>query len=193
MVRDALASPPSTPFASPLISPQLHRRRQCQLASTAREAEGYLELGMHTQALRSLQRRAPLVHSDSRACFLLGESLRELSRFREALFPLRRSATLRPEEMPTWLALGWCYKRTGQLAQAIDALERAVAISPREAILHYNLACYYSLTNQRLQALRCLKRSFDLEPAFITLVEDETDFDGMRRDPAFRMLMCAMR
>ncbi len=168
------------------------KRHRVQLESSSREAEGYLELGLHAQALRSLQRRGPLVHSDHHACYLMGECLRELSRYSEALYPLRRSAELNPETSETWLALGWCYKRSGKLDSAIESLENALRHTPDEAILHYNLACYYSLAGRRLDALCRLKRAFDLEPTLRELVRDEPDFGPMRRDPGFRMLMAAM-
>lgn len=164
-------------------------QRTTRLSSASREAEGYLELGMHGHALRVLQRRGKLVHADPWACFLMGESLRELSRCREALYPLRRSAVLEPSRSETWLAIGWCYKRTGQIQEAIVALERAIALSPGEAILHYNLACYYSLANRRLAAIRRLRRAIDLDANFSQLVPHESDFDCMRSDPSFRMLV----
>lgn len=169
-----------------LSAPKRHRM---QLDSASREAEGYLELGMHQQALGSLQRRGKLVHSDHRACYLLGECLRELSRFGEALFPLRRSAELNPETSETWLALGWCYKRTGRLGDAIRALEDALRHTPDDALLNYNLACYYSLADCRLPALRRLKRAFDLDRSLCDLVAGESDFAPLRSDPGFRMLM----
>lgn len=166
-------------------------RHRMQLDSAAREAEGYLELGMHKHALGSLQRRGALVHSDGHACYLLGECLREMSRFREAIFPLRRCVDLKPESVEGWLALGWCYKRTHQLDMAIWSLEQAIHAAPDDALLHYNLACYYSLACRRLDALRRLKRSFDLDSAFRDLVAGEPDFAPLRDDPGFRMLLAA--
>lgn len=166
-------------------------RNRMQLESASREAEGYLELGMHPQALTSLQRRGKLVHSDDRACFLLGECLREMSRYHEALFPLERSADLNPESVETWLALGWCHKRTGRLDEAIRSLEKAAGFQPDDGLVYYNLACYYSLAGRRLDALRRLKRAFDLDAGLRKLVADEPDFGPMREDPGFRMLLAA--
>ena len=60
----------------------------------------------------SLQRRGSLVHGNGRACYLMGETLRELARFDEALFPLeRQTADLVPDDIHVWLALGWCYEQ----------------------------------------------------------------------------------
>jgi tetratricopeptide (TPR) repeat protein len=152
------------------------------------EADGYLELGMRESALRALQRRGPLVHGNARACYMMGQILREMARYDEALFPLERSADLIPDDIQVWLALGWCYKRTGNLAKAIEALERAVEVDPGEAILHYNLACYWSLARNRLLALRYLSQALEMDSNFRDLVFDEPDFNALREDPEFLLL-----
>ncbi len=167
----------------PMSTQQRERVRRVR-----REAEGYLELGMPEYALRSLQRRGRLVHSDSRGCYLLGECLRELRRYNEAIFPLRRSLQLIPDDIHAWMALAWCYKRVGQLDRAIGSLERAVEIEPGEAVLHYNLACYWSLAHNPHQALRYLTNALDIDGNFRDFVSDEPDFDPMRADPQFQSL-----
>jgi tetratricopeptide (TPR) repeat protein len=159
------------------------------LRRTLEEAEGYTELGMSEHALRALQHRGALVHGNGRACYLLGETLRELARYEDALLPLERSASLIPDDIHVYLALGWCYKRTGQLGKAIDALERAVTVDASEAILHYNLACYWSLARNRALALRYLLRALDLDANFRDLIADEPDFNPLRHDPEFKALV----
>jgi tetratricopeptide (TPR) repeat protein len=159
-----------------------------QLQRTCLEAEGYLELGMAAQSLRALQRRGQLVHGDARACYLLGEALRELERYREAVYPLRRSLDLIPDDTRVCLALGWCYKRTGRLEDAIAVLDQAVRIEPGDALLHYNLACYWSLARNRRRALQHLANAFDIDGNFRSLVSDEHDFDPIRDDPLFQSL-----
>ena len=163
-----------------------------QLHRACLEAEGYLELAMGEHALRTLQRRGHLVHGDARACYLLGETLRELRRYREAVFPLRRSLELIPDDVHVALALGWCYKRIGQLDEAITALERAVAIEPGEAVLHYNLACYCSLARNRRRALQHLASALDIDGNFREMVADEPDFDPLRQDPLFQTLTATL-
>jgi len=160
-------------------------RNRILLARAIEEADGYTELGMLEHALRALQRRGALVHSDGRACFLLGDALRELGRYEEALLPLERSVDLIPDDIHVLLALGWCYKRTGQLAKAIDALERAVDVDPSEGVLHYNLACYWSLARNRTLALRYLAKSLEIDTNFRDMISDEPDFDAIRGDAAF--------
>lgn len=156
------------------------------------EADGYIELGMMEHALRALQRRGALVHANGRACYMLGEALRELARYEEALVPLERSASLLPDDIHVLMALGWCYKRTGQLGRAIDSLQKAVRIDPSEAVLHYNLACYWSLARNRTLALKHLSQALDIDSNFRDLIADETDFNPIRHDHEFQLLTGAI-
>lgn len=175
-------------MATLTVKPSLSQNRSL-LRRTLEEAEGYTELGLPEHALRALQHRGALVHGNGRACYLLGETLRELERYEDALAPLERSAALIPDDIHVFLALGWCYKRTGQLAKAIEALERAVVVDAGEPILHYNLACYWSLARNRTQALRHLARALDLDANYRDLIPDEPDFNSLRNDPEFRQLV----
>lgn len=159
-----------------------------RLRLVRREAEGYLELGMPEHALRTLQRRGQMVHGDARACYLLGESLRELHRYREAIFPFRRSLELIPDDIHVWMALAWCYKRVGRIQRAIGALEQAIDIEPGEAVLHYNLACYWSLAHDPQEALRYLASALEIDGNFRDFVPGEPDFDPLRNDPQFQHL-----
>jgi len=159
-----------------------------RLRRVRREAEGYLELGMPEHALRSLQRRGQIAYGDSRACYLLGESLRELHHYREAIFPLKRSLELIPDDIHVWMALAWCYKRVGRIQRAITSLERAIDIEPGEAVLHYNLACYWSLAHDPRQALRYLANALEIDGNFRDFVPGEPDFDPLRHDPKFQHL-----
>jgi len=143
---------------------------------------------MIDHALRTLQRRGALVHGNGRACYLLGETLRELARYEEALLPLERSADLVPDDIHVLLALGWCYKRTGQPGKALDASEKAARVDPSEAVLHYNLACYWSLARNRTLALRFLAKALEIDANYRDLIADETDFNSLRHDAEFQLL-----
>ena len=160
-------------------------RNRIQLRRTIEEAEGYIELGMNEHALRSLQRRGALVHGNGRACYLMGETLREMARYEEALLPLQRSADLIPDDIHVLMALAWCYKRTGQLAKAIESLERAVTIDASEGILHYNLACYWSLARNRTLGTAVPLCALELDTNFRDMIADEADFNPLRHDPEF--------
>jgi tetratricopeptide (TPR) repeat protein len=152
------------------------------------QAEGYLELGVPEEALRTLARLGQEAGLGAHALYLQGEALRSLERYEEALAPLGQAATLSPQSVHLWLAIGWCRKRTGRIDLAIEAMERAVAIDAEDALNHYNLACYLSLNGQKDRALAHLARALKIDPGYRNLVDDERDFDPLRSDPDFRAL-----
>ena len=161
------------------------RARRQQLI---RQAEGYLELGMHQHALVVLDKLGETSDLEIHASYLRGESLRSLERYDEALDEFLRAAEAVPDDIHIWLAVGWCYKRSGRIDLAIEALDKALAIEPGEALIHYNLACYCSLAGDRAQALHFLRQAFDIDSHYRDLVDNEEDFDPIRQDPEFLAL-----
>ena len=68
-------------------------RNRILLRRTIEEAEGYIELGMNEHALRCLQRRGALVHGNGRACYLMGETLREMPATKKPCCPCSAAPT----------------------------------------------------------------------------------------------------
>lgn len=154
-----------------------------------RAAEGYLELEMPGHALEALGRlSAEELNGNNIALHLRGEALRALGRCRDAIGPLKQAAEGAPGDIHIWLSLGWCYKRIGRVDMAIESLEEALEADPNEAIIHYNLACYWSLAGNKRNALLFLAQAFELDPNYRERVSEESDFDAIRGDPAFRSL-----
>ncbi len=173
-------------FVQEMPSVSIIRVRRQQFV---RQAEGYLELGMAQHALDVLARCGCAESLPGPACYLRGEALRALQRYDEASMALLRAAEFLPERSTEiGLALGWCYKRIGRLELAIQSLERALRNDPDHALLHYNLACYWSLAANKREALMFLARALELDQDLRDLVADETDFDNVRTDPAFKAL-----
>ena len=164
----------------------VHRIRRRQWL---RQAEGYLELGMAQHALDTLARYGDPAKMPGDACYWRGEALRVLGRHEEALVSLSRAAEQLPSKaVEIGLALGWCHKRTGRIDLAISALERATARDPENALVLYNLACYWSLAGNKRQVLLFLSRALSLAPSYRELIAEESDFDNVRSDPAFKAL-----
>lgn len=153
------------------------------------EAEGYLEIDLPDHALRIVESATEWPGLQFEGCLIKGEALRRLNRYREAIPPLEIAASLRPGDSRVALALGWCYKRTSRLAQAIDALDRARRHDPDNALLHYNLACYWSLAGNVDRALAELQSALQLEDELRRLLADEADFQTLRGNPEFEMLL----
>ena len=155
-------------------------------------AEGYMTLGMPSQALNSLN-EIDRREQDAYAVNLLrGDVLRHLERHEEALVALHRAFEKKPDDVTLLMAMAWCYKRTNQLPRAITSMEQAYRIAPKEAVILYNLSCYWSLAANKTQSLSWLGRALRMDKSFRQLIDDETDFDPLRQDPDFQLIVGAV-
>jgi hypothetical protein len=72
-------------------------------------------------------------------------------------------------------------------------MEQAYKISPKEAVILYNLSCYWSLAGNKTQSLSWLGRALRMDASYRQLIDDETDFDPLRHDPDFQMIVNAVQ
>jgi tetratricopeptide (TPR) repeat protein len=165
------------------------RGRRDKLLSAA---EGYITLGMFTQALASLDKITDPDEAGFALNFLRGNALRNLERHDEALVAFDRAFNEKPEDVDLLMAMAWCYKRTNQLPRAITSMEQAYRIKPKEAVILYNLSCYWSLAGNKTQSLSWLGRALRMDNDLRQLIDDETDFDPLRNDPDFQMILDAI-
>lgn len=164
------------------------RRRDRLLTATV----GYTELGMYTQALESLDQIHNLEGAVFEVNFRRGDVLRHLERHDEALLAFDRAFDEKPDSVDLLMAMAWCYKRTNQLPRAITSMEQAYRIAPKEAVILYNLSCYWSLAGNKTQSLSWLGRALRMDNGLRQLIDDETDFDTLRHDPDFQMIVAAV-
>lgn len=153
------------------------------------KAEGYLDLQMPEHALAELAH----IEADDRSRFIVeflhGLAYRDLKRYDVALPYFVRALEIKPDSADVLLAMAWCYKRLDQLDKAIAATEEAYQAAPDEPIVLYNLACYWSLAGDKTNALSWLGRALRMDQDLRKLIPDETDFDNLRHDPDFEMIV----
>ena len=78
---------------------------------------------------------------------------------------------------------------SGQYAEAADRGRELVEAHPQYAGLLYNLACCESLAGRTADALDHLGRSIDRSERFRAYAKDDSDFDPIRDEPAFKELI----
>ena len=89
-----------------------------------------------------------------------------------------------------WAPLNQLY-RSGDYAAAADQGRELVEAGPYAAPL-YNLACCESLAGRpAAEAVEHLRRAFELMPRLRDLARDDSDFDPIRDEPAFKELVSA--
>lgn len=152
-------------------------------------AEGYLMLEMPQHALECLDAVIDPQRAQFTYNYLRGMVLRQMGDHYAALDAFDLALEEQPEHMSLLLAMAWCYKRTDRLERAINAMEQAYAADPTAPIVLYNLACYWSLAGNKTQALSWLGRALRMNRELGRLIPDEQDFDQLRHDPDFELLV----
>ena len=162
--------------------------RERQLAA----AEGYITLGMYSHALASLDKIVDPEEAAFELNYQRGDALRHLGRHDEALLAFHRAFEEKPDDVDLLMAMAWCYKRTNQLPRAITSMEQAYRIAPKQAVILYNLSCYWSLAGNKTQSLSWLGRALRMDNGYRRLIDDEPDFDSLRNDPDFQLIIRAI-
>jgi tetratricopeptide (TPR) repeat protein len=156
-------------------------------------AEGYLMLEMPEQALRELRMVEARVGSDDlmlgTIARLRGEAYRLQQDYEEGARQFLVAQSEDSEDLEVSIGLAWCLKRSSRLEEAIDVMMAAYQFHDDEPIVLYNLACYFALASDKVRALSWLGRAIRMEASLTELVADEPDFDGLRHDADFQLIV----
>jgi tetratricopeptide (TPR) repeat protein len=93
-----------------------------------------------------------------------------------------------PDGWEVWAPLNALYK-TGEYAEAADRGRVLVEAHPQYAELFYNLACCESLAGRTTDAVDHLRRAINMSERFRAYAKDDSDFDPIRDEPAFKELI----
>ena len=77
----------------------------------------------------------------------------------------------------------------GEYTEVADRLRVLVEAHPQYALLFYNLACCESLAGRTTDAIDHLRRSIEMSERFRAYAKDDSDFDPIRDERAFRELI----
>jgi hypothetical protein len=77
----------------------------------------------------------------------------------------------------------------GEYAEAADRGRQLVEAHPQYGGLFYNVACCESLAGRTADAVDHLGRAIAHSERFRSYAKDDSDFDSLRDDPAFKELM----
>jgi tetratricopeptide (TPR) repeat protein len=87
-----------------------------------------------------------------------------------------------------WLPLHHLYQ-SGDYAEAADRGRELIADGPQHAGVLYNLACLESLAGRTRDAVEHLRLAIERGERFRSLAADDSDFDPIREEPAFKELV----
>lgn len=93
-----------------------------------------------------------------------------------------------PDGMELWAPVV-PYYRAGDYDRAIELLKPAAEQHPEYPTLLYNLACMESLTGRKEDAIAHLRQSVDRSDRSRDMAREDSDFDAIRDEPAFKELL----
>jgi hypothetical protein len=82
----------------------------------------------------------------------------------------------------------WPLYEQGEYVEVADRLREVLDTNPQYALLFYNLACSESMAGRTVDAVDHLRRAIEMSERFRALARDDSDFDPIRDDPAFKEL-----
>jgi tetratricopeptide (TPR) repeat protein len=93
-----------------------------------------------------------------------------------------------PSGFEIWAPLGPLYE-AGEYAEAADRGRELIKAHPEYPGLLYNVACCESLAGQTADAIEHLRLAIERADRFRSPAADDSDFDPIRDDPAFKELV----
>jgi non-specific serine/threonine protein kinase len=105
---------------------------------------------------------------------------------------IERHVELNPDDARALYLGATSQIRIGQRERGLEWGRRALAIDPGDPMILYNVACVFSQGGEVEQALRMLERAVEHGFGHKAWIENDSDFDPLRKDPRFGELLAKM-
>lgn len=126
---------------------------------------------------------------NTNALFSLGNLYSETGRSQLAQEAFERVILLNPEDLDARNNLGNVLLKERKFKEAVQHFEKILRINPEYAAAYYNIACAYALTWQKEAALDYLQKALERDQQLKHLAIHDPDFDNLRQDRLFQMLI----
>ena len=143
-------------------------------------AQGYLALGMKTEAAEALAQIAEAEREETPVLVLSLAVHTERGDWTQAAEVGAILCECEPGEHWHWIQWAYAVRRSESLAAAKEILMRGVALHPREAIFHFNLACYEAQLGRLDDARVLLDTACALEETYVELAKTDADLAPLR-------------
>jgi len=146
-------------------------------------AQGYLELGMATEALAELALLPEVESRDPDIVELRLHILMQATLWADALKTAEELIRLNAEAIPAYIHGAFALHELGRTQEARNLLLKGPSELRKDPTFHYNIGCYEAVLGNKEAALDSLQASFAL---------DETYRDFARRDPDLTLVREAL-
>ena len=143
-------------------------------------AEGYLLLGMKTDAAEALEQITGVDHDATPVLALWMTVHNERGDWARAAEVGARVCEREPQLAHPWIQWAYATRRNTGIEAAREILMRGVGLHPREAVFHFNLACYEAQLGHLDDARAFLDTACGLEAEFTEFAKTDPDLAPLR-------------
>lgn len=144
--------------------------------------QGYLELGMPSEALRELKSLPDELAATPAALESMVVVLIRMERWKQAATQARRLCRMQPDLPAGFIHLAYCQHESGQTREARKTLLAGPPALHREATFFYNLACYEAVLGDLDSARRHLARSIGINKRFLEFARKDADLAALHSE-----------
>jgi tetratricopeptide (TPR) repeat protein len=138
-------------------------------------AQGYLELGLHEDALAELEKLPAMIQRQADALDVYVLYHMHLQQWEQALQHARELCTVAPEHPGGYIHAAYCLHELGRTGDAAICLEKGPRALKKQAVYYYNLGCYYTRLGNLPKAVRLLEKSFEMDDSLRKTAQHDPD------------------
>lgn len=142
-------------------------------------AQGYSELGMHSESLAELDSLPPAVGNRPDVIELRVLILMHAKQWEPALAESRRICELHPESTIGYIHAAYCLHELRRSGEAKLVLLSGPPTLSKEPVYHYNLACYECVLGNIESARAHLQTSISLDNKFREFAKKDPDLKAL--------------
>jgi tetratricopeptide (TPR) repeat protein len=144
-------------------------------------AEGYIELGLHSEAREELSHLSPESQNRADVIELVVLCLMGEKRWAEGLALTQKLRELEPKEPGGYIHAAYCLHELGQTHEALDLLSRGPSVLQTKPVYYYNIGCYLACLGQDEKALKLLEQSFEMDGSLRSHARKDPDLASLRQ------------
>jgi predicted Zn-dependent protease len=150
-----------------------------QIERTLVAAQGYIELEMSSEALRTLDELPEEAQGREDVLQLRLFILMRGRRWQDAMDVCARLRESDPQQTTGYIHGAFCLHELGHTREAKDLLLSGPAALLREATYYYNLGCYDAVLGNLEEALHALEISFKMDDKFREIAKYDPDLKSV--------------
>ncbi|MBD2121353.1 tetratricopeptide repeat protein [Trichocoleus sp. FACHB-262] len=149
----------------------------------------YLKQGNYTQAIDDYTQALKLEPNHAKAYYNRGNAYLKQGNYTQAIDDYTQALKLKPDYVEAYNNRGGAYLKQSNYTQAIADYTQALKLKPNHAKAYYGKACTHSLKREVKAAIENLQQAIDLEAKFREDAKTDSNFDNIRQDKQFQILV----